>query len=78
MAKATEATPAEPETPDPETPDEVKAARERKSVFADERLLATNQIVRILNDLEPAERRAVMQIVNILVETPAPPTKESE
>lgn len=69
---------APPEEAATASDDDAKATgASRKSVFADERILATNQIVRILNDLEPPERKAVMQIVNILVDIPAA-TKESE
>ena len=66
---------AQPELTEAEVPDEPKRTRR---VIGDRRLGIANDIMRTLSELGEPERKAVMQIVNLLIETPSNSTEESE
>lgn len=50
--------------------DEAVPPAPTRKVIADKRLDAANQIMRMLGDFTTSERTAIMQIVNLLVQTP--------
>ena len=70
---------AQPELPiaqdAPDAPDEPRRTRR---VISDKRLGSANDIMRILSELGEPERKAVMQIVNLLIEAPSNSNEESE
>ena len=67
---------AQPELTD--TPDAPEEPRRTRRVIGDRRLGIANDIMRTLSELGEPERKAVMQIVNLLIETTSSSNEESE